>query len=107
MAAGASTLLDAAGCTEDDVSTLWLAGGFGSHLNLRSASRIGLIAPALAPRVQVIGNGALTGASMLLTDQRHNDALQSMARQAEHVRLDANPVFSERYIEAMMFEEND
>ena len=45
-----------------------------------------LIAPALANRVRVIGRTA------------------SLQRQAQHVRLDGNAYFSQRYVDAMMFD---
>lgn len=103
--AGIMSLLHAAGCTPDNISAVYLAGGFGSHLNLRSAVRIGLIPSALADKVRVIGNAALDGASMLLMDTGSREKLHSLQRVTRHVRLDGNPEFSERYIEAMMFEE--
>ena len=61
--AGIMSLLKAAHCSADDVSALYLAGGFGSHLNIRSAVRIGLIPSAFADKVHVIGNAALDGAA--------------------------------------------
>lgn len=103
--AGIMSLLHAAGCSADDVKTVYLAGGFGSHLNLRSAVRIGLIPAALADKVQVIGNAALDGAAMLLMDTSARRKIHALRQHCQHVRLDGNPEFSERYIEAMMFEE--
>ena len=103
--AGIMSLLSAAGCTAEDVSTLYIAGGFGSHLNLRSAVRIGLIPESLADRVQVIGNAALDGASMLLMDVTKQEKIASFREHTVHVRLDGNPHFAECYVEAMLFEE--
>ncbi len=103
--AGMMSLLSAAGCPAEAVTTLYLAGGFGSHLNIRSAVRIGLIPAELADRVQVIGNAALDGAAMLLMDTSLRNRINGMAAVANHVRLDGNAEFAERYIEAMMFPE--
>lgn len=105
MAAGMDSLLHAAGCPAEDVATVYLAGGFGSHLNIASATRIGLIAPALADRVRVIGNAALDGAAMLLMDTSLRERTAELHRQAQHVRLDGNAWFSQRYVDAMMFDE--
>lgn len=102
--AGIMTLLTAAECTADDVKTLYIAGGFGSHLNLRSAVRVGLIPEALASKVQVIGNAALDGASMLLMDTSHWETVAALGENTIHVRLDGNPDFADRYVEAMLFE---
>ena len=104
MAAGMGSLLHAAGCPAEDVAAVYLAGGFGSHLSMAGAARIGLIAPALADRVRVIGNAALDGAAMLLMDTALRDRTAALQRQAQHVRLDGNAFFSQRYVDAMMFD---
>ena len=44
MAAGVDSLLHAAGCQECEVETVYLAGGFGSHLNKESAAKIEMMA---------------------------------------------------------------
>lgn len=82
---------------------MYLAGGFGSHLNLDSAAQIGLFPPELVNRVHVIGNAALDGAAMLLLNTNNRRALEQIRQKAQHVRLDGNPVFSDHYINAMPF----
>lgn len=71
---------------------------------MAGAARIGLIDPALADRVRVIGNAALDGAAMLLMDTALWDRTAALQRQAQHVRLDGNAFFSQRYVDAMMFD---
>ena len=104
IAAGMDSLLHAAGCDRDEVSAMYLAGGFGSHLNLDSAAKIGLIPAELIGRVRVIGNAALDGAAMLLMDTTLRGTAEALRQQAQHVRLDGNPYFSQQYVEAMLFE---
>lgn len=103
--AGITSLLAAANCDMEEVQTLYIAGGFGSHLNMRSAVRIGLFPAQLAGRVKIIGNAALDGASLLLTDISLRDAIEVFRKHTVHVRLDGNPDFAEHYVEAMLFEE--
>ena len=104
LAAGVQVLLDTAGIRPEDVETLYVAGGFGSHLNLNSAARIGLIPPVLTGRAKVLGNAALTGAARLLLDRREHDRAREIARRARHVALGGNPRFNERYMDQMFFE---
>ena len=104
IAAGILTLMETAGVSPDEVSAVYIAGGFGSHLNVDSAARIGLIPPALAKRVKVLGNAALTGAARLLLDRREHDRAREIARRARHVALGGNPRFNERYMDQMFFE---
>ena len=102
--AGIMSLLSAADCDITKVEKLYIAGGFGSHLDLRSAVRIGLIPAELASRVEIIGNAALDGAAMLLMDTTNREQIAAFEGCTEHVRLDGNPDFADLYVEAMLFE---
>ena len=66
IAAGIETMFAEAEITADDVQKLYIAGGFGSHLSIASAVKIGLIPEKLKNRVEVLGNAALTGACCLI-----------------------------------------
>ena len=103
IAAGIETLLETAGVAIDEVATLYIAGGFGNHLNVNSAARIGLIPEALASRVKAIGNASLAGASRLLLDQNAMRKAQEIAEKSQHVNLGGNPKFNEHYIDQMLF----
>lgn len=101
IAAGCDALMHAAGVTELD--TIYLAGGFGSQLNVDSARRIGLIPPAR--RTIAIGNGAGHGASLLLLNPSLLTDLLSMQEQFELVELANDPYFSEAFMRHMYFPE--
>ena len=104
IAAGIQTLLDSAGVSMGEVSRLYIAGGFGSHLNVDSAAAIGLIPPELASRVEIIGNAALSGAAAMLLDGQYRQTGRQVAALSSHVNLGGNPKFNENYIEHMLFE---
>ncbi|MBR6683986.1 MAG: DUF4445 domain-containing protein [Firmicutes bacterium] len=103
IAAGCDALMHAAGVTELD--TIYLAGGFGSQLNVESARRIGLIPPAR--NTVAIGNGAGYGAALLLLDPSLLNDLLSMKAQFELVELANDPYFSEAFMNHMYFPEID
>lgn len=107
ICAGVCTLLRHAGVAPDRVETLYIAGGFGSHLNIASATAVGLIPPDLSARVQVLGNAALAGAEMLLLDQGQARRAEAIARDAQAVLLGGNPVFCEMFMECMLFGADD
>lgn len=107
IAAGIETLMEAANVTADEIETLYIAGGFGSHLNVRSAARIGLIPAELAGKVRILGNAALTGASMLLLDQNRLDEIRAIKERSKHVNLGGNPAFNEHYMDQMFFPEEE
>ena len=103
VAAGIQTLLEVSETTCDQIETLYIAGGFGSHLNIESAVKIGLIPEEVEDRVQVIGNAALAGASQLLLDSRKLGDLRTIAANSKHWNLGGNPSFNENYMNAMLF----
>jgi len=105
IAAGIRTLLHAARVKPGEVSALYLAGGFGSHLDIASAVRIGLIPDELAGKVAVIGNASLAGAAELLLDRGKLKDTALIASRARHVPLGGNPWFNEAYMEEMLFPE--
>ncbi len=105
VAAGIRTLMHQAQVSAEQIQTLYLAGGFGSHLDIASAARIGLFPRELAGKVKVIGNASLAGAAELLLDTGKLEELARIAGRARHVPLGGNPLFNEAYMEEMLFPE--
>ena len=105
IAAGIETLLETAGVEPEQIETFYIAGGFGSHLNVASAVRIGLLPEPLAQKVTVIGNASLSGAADLLRNRRLAPEAEQLAGAATHVNLGGNPLINEHYMEQMLFPE--
>ncbi len=105
IAAGVETLLETAGIQARAVDTFYIAGGFGSHLDVRSAAAIGLFPAVLTRKARVIGNAALTGAAQMLLDRRLQEQARRIAASAVHVNLGGNPRFNQHYMDRMMFEQ--
>lgn len=101
--AGIRTLLHTAGLECGDVSTLSIAGGFGSYLDVRNAARIGLFPEQMLPCIRVVGNAALSGASMLLLNEDYRSRCAEYVRRAQVVELSSNPYFADEYMERMLF----
>ena len=100
IGAGIQTLLEVAGIPPSDLSTLFIAGGFGYHLNINNAARIGLIPDIDADRIRVIGNAALGGASLAL----QCDSLNLWKATTSRVRIiELNQIssFQDHFIETM------
>lgn len=106
IAAGMEMLTRTAGTSMEDVKTLYIAGGFGSHLNVESAVTIGLLPEVLKDRAKIIGNAALAGAAQVLLNRNARETLSAIAASSEHVNLGGNPEFNEKYIEMMFFGED-
>ena len=104
ICAGVDCMLDAANMTYADVSHLYLAGGFGSKINIKSAAAIGLFPKELEPVTVAIGNGAGMGALACLTSQKARRAAGEIADKMDYIELSASKLFQEKYVENMMFE---
>lgn len=103
IAAGIDTLLEEAGVRVGDIDVFYIAGGFGSHLNTKSAAAIGLFPEALISRTIILGNAALSGAAQMLLDRGTQKQAAGIAGRARHINLGGNPRFNNNYMERMMF----
>ena len=107
IAAGIETALESAGVSFGEVEVFYIAGGFGSHLNVDSAVAIGLIPAPLKDKVRIIGNAALAGAVQQLLHTPSVERSREIAGASCHVDLGGNPRFNERYMERMFFETDE
>ncbi len=105
VCAGIYTLLDTYGITVDDVDELLVAGGFGFHINVRNAVRIGLYPKELLPKARAVGNSAGEGASAVLISQEARDELAKVTDLCEYLELSTSAKFNEHYVDQMMFED--
>ena len=101
---GLLTLLETEGISADAVSRFVVAGGFGNTMNHASAATIGLFPADLQHKTAFIGNGALGGAVMLLTNRALRAQTEQMAQQAEELSLSTCAAFMDYYIDCMAFD---
>ncbi len=102
--AGIETLLDKSGRACGDVSQVLVAGGFGTSLDRESACAIGLLPPTLKEKTRYVGNSAGLGAALALDPQQRAE-LTRIAEKCQYEELSSSPLFNEKYIDAMMFNE--
>lgn len=103
--AGIETLILRYGIEKKDISNVYIAGGFGYHIDLNKAVKIGLLPEEFIDRISAVGNSALGGAVHTLTDRGNKDLLVKICDMAEEVSLSDDKYFQEFYMEYMMFEE--
>ena len=101
--AGIDTLLEKKRMSTEDLSSFYICGGFGSHMNIHSAEKTGLLPCGISKIATVLGNGALAGAVMMLLNGEYREKGSVMAQNAEHVSLSGDNSFFERYIENMFY----
>ena len=103
ICAGLLTLIQSGQMKLLDIQMLYIAGGFGSYLNMYSAARIGLLPKELAQKSTAVGNAALAGASMLLLDQKSHGVVAAFLQNTSLLELATNVVFLEEYTNRMLF----
>ncbi|MEA4870664.1 MAG: ASKHA domain-containing protein [Christensenella sp.] len=103
ICAGIRTLLHEAGLKENDLTAFYIAGGFGSFIDLNSAAEIGLFPAELIGVARVIGNAAETGAAMMLQDCALHATIDGALDRAKAIDLSANSYFMNQYVEGMCF----
>lgn len=99
IAAGILTLLHRAGLAPGDVRRLYLAGGFGLHLDVARAIACGLLPQFQPAQIEVVGNTSLGGAWLALVDRTVLPEMIAVSTRAEIVELNLSPGFEDMYID--------
>lgn len=86
-----------------EVGSVYIAGGFGSFVDIESCADIGMIPREIAAKVCVIGNAAGSGAAMILQSRDCLRESEQIAKAARTRELSADAQFMEKYIENMHF----
>ena len=100
--AGAETLLQLQGKRAEDITSLVIAGGFGSFMDKMSALHIGLLPQVDPDKIVHVGNAAGAGAALALT-AKGEAALEEFNKKCSYLELSSSPEFMENYVEYMAF----
>lgn len=101
--AGLQILLNEFGVLFTDIEVFYLAGGFGRHLNVESARRIGLIPDIPSGKIRQIGNASIEGATMALLSNAKRQELETLVKRVTHCRLETHPRFFDFFVEGCQF----
>ena len=107
VAAGIQVLLEEAGLTAGEIDRVYLAGGFGTHLDPQAAAAIGMLPEELAGKTVSVGNSALAGAAMALLDGQSRAAMDEIQKQCKYIELSGDSRFNRAFPQHMMFCEED
>ncbi len=103
--AGIDILVDKIGCYYNDISRVFLAGGFGYHIDPKKAACIGMIPKEVSDRTIAPGNTSLAGAVKLLSgDIKENlDKIEKIRNNCRYIDLATEEDFEKRYIKELNF----
>ncbi len=102
IAAGIVCLLSRFNLTAANIETLYLAGGFGFHLDVDNLIGCGLLPGFRRSQVEVVGNTSLAGAYLALLDVGAIEEIKRMSALMEIVELNLEPDFTSRYVDQLL-----
>jgi uncharacterized 2Fe-2S/4Fe-4S cluster protein (DUF4445 family) len=105
--AGASLLARRLGVEMTDLQRVYVAGGFGTYLDIGNAIQIGLLPDVPVERVTFIGNGSVTGAKMGLLSYEALRRAGDVATRMTYRELSADEAFMDEYVSAMFLPHTD
>lgn len=101
--AGLHAVFSSYGIDFDDIEVLYLAGGFGRHLNVEASKRIGLVPVLPSEKIVQAGNTAIECATIALLSKSKRQELEDLVRRVERCRLETHPGFFEFFVEGCQF----
>ncbi len=102
--AGLQVVFSHYGIDFDDIDVFYLAGGFGRHLKVDAARRIGLIPNLPDDKIVQVGNAAIEGASIALLSRAKRVELEALVTRVEHCRLETHPDFFDFFVDGCQFQ---
>ena len=107
MYSGCQTLLEEVGLGIQDIEQIYLAGGFGSYVDLEKAMTIGLLPETDPGKISYLGNGSLLGAKMSsLTNRIRKDVVEVM-RKMTNFELSETASYMDNYVAALFLPHTD
>jgi uncharacterized 2Fe-2S/4Fe-4S cluster protein (DUF4445 family) len=102
-----SLMLEQVGLGVEELSNIFIAGGFGRFLDLEKAVIIGLIPDLPRERFHYIGNSSLMGAYMVLVSREYKQRQLELARRMTYIELSTDPAYMNQYTGAMFLPHTD
>jgi uncharacterized 2Fe-2S/4Fe-4S cluster protein (DUF4445 family) len=98
IGAGITVLLRRFGLTADHMKRLYLAGGFGAHLDVSHAIACGMLPDFQTDQVEVVGNTSLAGAMAALLDRELLPHFCQVAKSIRPIELNQEPEFEDQFM---------
>jgi uncharacterized 2Fe-2S/4Fe-4S cluster protein (DUF4445 family) len=98
-----SALVRHMGLDFSKVDKIFIAGGFGTSLDIDSAIAIGLLPDLDRKKFLFIGNSALAGAREMLLSYEAMKTAEEIARKMTYLELSVDPKYMDEYMAALFF----
>ena len=103
----ASVLVRKFGLTFNDIDRIYIAGGFGTFLNVDSAVSIGLLPDLERSKFKFVGNSSLIGAREILLSYDTMKQAEEIARKMTYIELSKDSTYMDEYVSSLFFPHTD
>ncbi|MFC1932575.1 ASKHA domain-containing protein [Chloroflexota bacterium] len=97
---GIQALLEANGCSEDEIKQVIIAGAFGTYIDMASAVSIGMLPSLPLNCFQQAGNAAGMGAKLALISLSKRAEAQAIVSRVNYIELASAPNFKQTFTQA-------
>ena len=104
---GIEVLLREAGFKKSDIKHVFIAGGLGTALNIRSAINIGLLPDLPEKSFVFLGNTSVAGARMCLLSSQAMQRVEEVANKMAYLDLSTSALFMNNYSAALFLPHTD
>ena len=102
-----SLILNQVEMSFDDISNIYIAGGFGRFLDLEMSITIGLLPDLDRSKFKYLGNSSLMGTYMVLMSQEFREKQLDIAKRMTYIDLSSDPKYMDQYMSALFLPHTD
>ena len=105
--AGIRTMLREVRLGFDDISKIYIAGGFGNYINITDAINIGMFPDIPEEKYEYVGNSCIQGTMLAMVNRKaHREALD-IADKMTCLELSSGGAFMEEFVQALFIPHTD
>lgn len=91
----------------EDIEQFYIAGGFGTYLDIDKTVTIGLLPDLERNRFSFIGNSSLVGSREILLSYEARVEAGKIAKKMTYIELSVEPTYMDEYVSALFFPHTD
>lgn len=96
-----TTMIKEVGFTFDDISKVYIAGGFGQFLNIEKAIILGMIPDIPREKFIFLGNSSIKGAYLCTLSQKMRDEAEDIAKKMTYLELSVSRSFMDEFMSGL------
>ena len=100
-------LLKNIGLSFDRLDAVYIAGGFGQHLDVENAIRIGLLPDLEREKFHYLGNTSLSGAYLILISDKNRELVNAVAGRMTYIELNTEAGYMNEYTGSLFLPHTD